>query len=186
MGACPVANSTGHQDGPPSASGRGMAFAEVAEFQARGMVHQAIIRLDGAADPASGAGRMRGRVVGAWHGPCPQAVAAYVATYSRRDRAKRSRGATSAPTGRARSGEPQQPMQMAAAVLRFADPLGLEGSGRWVQMVGFRAQLVTKSRRYTTLGALRDARAFYLRRTRRHTTAAGEVDDDASAVALAA
>ena len=56
------------------------------------------------------------------------------------------------------------------------------GWGRWVDMLGFRGHLATKSRRYSiTLGRLRQARRDYTRRTQltdQVTPAGGWADQD--------
>ena len=62
---------------------------------------------------------------------------------------------------------------------RDRDPY--KGWGRWVDMLGFRGHLATKSRRYSvTLGRLRQARRDYTRRTQPHCgdEPAGWADQD--------
>jgi hypothetical protein len=198
-----------------------VAYAKVAEFQARGLVHfHAIIRLDGAEDRALAPGlqvtaqelcdaiaeaakrvRLQGhggggdvlelrfgeqlhtRVLHGGEALHPEVVAAYVAKYSCKGSHETIARAGVGPEQLRQRGVPEQLVQMAVAVLRLAERLGLESIRRWVHMLGFRGHFVTKSRGYsTTLGALRDARAAY--RAEQHERA--EEDDEDSTLVVAA
>ena len=100
----------------------------------------------------------------------PETVAAYIAKYA-------TKAAADLPTdhngGNGHLRRLQATLRQLAGRAAFAALTGGEepyrGWGRWVDMLGFRGHLATKSRRYsTTLGRLRQARRDYARRTRPH------------------
>ena len=108
----------------------------------------------GAADRDAHAGRLH-----------PQTVAAYIAKYA-------TKAAADLPTdsgGNAHLRRLRRQVQQLAQRAAIAGLSGREepyrGWGRWVDMLGFRGHLATKSRHYsTTLGRLRAARRDWTRR----------------------
>jgi hypothetical protein len=111
----------------------------------------------------------------------PETVAAYIAKYA-------TKAAADLPTDQGRNSHLrrlQTVVQQLASRSTFAAMTGHDdpysGWSRWVDMLGFRGHLATKSRRYsTTLGRLRQARRDYARRTRssRHECPTGWADQD--------
>ena len=112
----------------------------------------------------------------------PETVAAYIAKYT-------TKAAADLPTdhngGNHHLRRLQATSRQLASRAAFTALTGGEepyrGWGRWVDMLGFRGHLATKSRRYsTTLGRLRQARRDYARHTRtpHHETPTGWVDQD--------
>ena len=102
----------------------------------------------------------------------PETVAAYIAKYA-------TKAAADLPTdhvgGNLHLRRLQTTLRQLAGRAVIAALTGGEepyrGWGRWVDMLGFRGHLATKSRRYsTTLGRLRQARRDYARHTRSPTT----------------
>jgi hypothetical protein len=110
----------------------------------------------------------------------PETVAAYIAKYA-------TKAAAELPTDQGGNGHLRRLQTVGrqlAGRAAFAILTGGEehykGWGRWVDMLGFRGHLATKSRRYSiTLGRLRQARREYARHTRsRHVTPTGWADQD--------
>jgi hypothetical protein len=96
----------------------------------------------------------------------PETVAAYIAKYA-------TKAAADLPTqSHRRNGHLRRLQATLRQLARRATLAGLSGDelpyrgwGRWVDMLGFRGHLATKSRRYSvTLGRLREARRDYTRR----------------------
>ena len=101
----------------------------------------------------------------------PETVAAYIAKYA-------TKAAADLPTdqhgGNGHLGRLQTTLRQLAGRASFASLAGddepYRGWARWIDMLGFRGHLATKSRRYsTTLGRLRQARRDYTRRSQLRT-----------------
>jgi hypothetical protein len=116
----------------------------------------------------------------------PETVAAYIAKYA-------TKAAADLPTNPGRPNRHLQRLQsdvrtlagraMVTALNDRENPY--QGWGRWVEMLGFRGHLATKSHRYSvTLGRLRQARRDYTRRRALPTPepAAGWTDEDQAEV----
>ena len=111
----------------------------------------------------------------------PETVAAYIAKYA-------TKAAADLPTDHTGGNhhlhwlqatlQQQAGRAAIAALARGEQPY--RGWGRWVDMLGFRGHLATKSRRYSiTLGRLRQARRDYARHTRTpHESSTGWADQD--------
>jgi hypothetical protein len=112
----------------------------------------------------------------------PERVAAYIAKYA-------TKAAADLPTDqtgvnghlrRLRATISQLATRATLAQLTGGEDDPYQGWGRWVDMLGFRGHLATKSRRYSvTLGRLRQARRDHVRRGARPASAQpAQIDDD--------
>ena len=109
----------------------------------------------------------------------PETVAAYIAKYA--TKAAADLPTDSGPNSHLRRlrGSVQQLAQRAAIAGLSGRDEPYRGWGRWVDMLGFRGHLATKSRRYsTTLGRLRAARRDWTRRQHLPHPEAGPVEVD--------
>jgi len=96
----------------------------------------------------------------------PETVAAYIAKYATKAAADAAPGQGGSNAHLRRLRVTLDRLSTTAAVARLGEKVQpYAGWGRWVEMLGFRGHLATKSRRYSvTLGRLRQARRDYTRR----------------------